>query len=118
MYKNIVLFYMSVIFVSSGCGTKTTSVSGTVSLNGKGLENIVVLMQPVSDTTLTSEAAFGKTDAQGNFVLSLIRIWRCSTATANAAPERWFPGRIGSGRLLTLPIRRTVPPRKQDFRSF
>jgi hypothetical protein len=73
MYKNIILFCLFFIFVSTGCGVRTTSVSGTVLQEGKGLENIVVLMQPISNTSLTSEAAFGKTDAHGKFSLSLIR---------------------------------------------
>lgn len=58
--------------VSSGCGPKTTQVSGTVTLNGKGLKDIGILMQPVSDEVLTPEAAFGKTDERGHFKLKTV----------------------------------------------
>jgi hypothetical protein len=72
VYKNITLFFIFVLLVLSGCGDRRTEVSGTVTLDGQGLKDIVVLLQPVTDTALTPEAALGKTNKQGKFSLSLI----------------------------------------------
>ncbi|MDR1271309.1 MAG: hypothetical protein LBK82_17520 [Planctomycetaceae bacterium] len=72
MYKNITLFFIFMFLVLSGCGEWTTKVTGTVTLDGQGLKDIVVLLQPVADSALTPEAAFGKTNEQGKFSLSLI----------------------------------------------
>ncbi|MDR2705525.1 MAG: hypothetical protein LBC02_07075 [Planctomycetaceae bacterium] len=72
MYKNLILFLIFPFLVLSGCGERTTKVTGTVTLDGKGLKDIVVLLQPVTDAALTHEAAFGKTDEHGKFSLSLI----------------------------------------------
>ncbi|GHT29263.1 hypothetical protein FACS18942_10340 [Planctomycetales bacterium] len=70
MYKNIIFFFL--FLTLTGCGQRTTSVTGTVTLDGTGLKDIVVLLQPASDAALTPEAAFGRTDEQGRFTLSLI----------------------------------------------
>jgi hypothetical protein len=72
MYKNIVPIFIFTLILFSGCGHQTTEVSGTVTLDGKGLKDTVVLLQPISETALTSEAAFGKTNEHGKFTLSLI----------------------------------------------
>jgi hypothetical protein len=72
MYKNITLLFIFAFLVLSGCGNQTTKVSGTVTLDGKGLKDIVVLLQPVTDTVLSNEAAFGKTNEEGQFSLSLM----------------------------------------------
>jgi hypothetical protein len=74
MYKNIFPFFIFifVLILFSGCSPQTTKVTGTVTLDGQGLQNMVVLLQPISETALTSEAAFGKTNEQGKFSLSLI----------------------------------------------
>ncbi|MDR2754487.1 MAG: hypothetical protein LBC20_02160 [Planctomycetaceae bacterium] len=72
MHKNITLFFIFIFLVLSGCGDRRTEVSGTVTLDGKGLKDITVLLQPVTDTALTPEAAFGKTNEQGKFSLSLV----------------------------------------------
>ena len=53
----------------AGCGPKVTQVSGRVLLDGKGLENMSVLFQPVGKHR---ESAFGMTDSEGRFVLKRI----------------------------------------------
>ncbi|MDR2704483.1 MAG: hypothetical protein LBC02_01770 [Planctomycetaceae bacterium] len=72
LYKLITFLFLVLFFVLTGCGPKTTTVTGTVTLNGKGLQDISVLLQPVSGSGTVTEAAFGKTDQQGQFFLTLL----------------------------------------------
>jgi hypothetical protein len=70
LYKLTTFSFLIVFCVLTGCSPKTTTVTGTVTLNGKGLQDISVLLQPVSGSDSSVEAAFGKTNQQGQFSLS------------------------------------------------
>lgn len=73
MNKPIMIsFFLLLVIAFTGCDPKTTRVSGTVTQNGVGLKDIVVLLQPVSDAPLPPEAAYGKTDERGRFELVTI----------------------------------------------
>jgi hypothetical protein len=76
--KNIIFpyrFYIIVfcsVFCFSGCGSQTVSVSGKVTFDGEPGQNIAVLFQGQMVDKKTPEAAFGKTNKQGEYSLSLI----------------------------------------------
>lgn len=73
MNKRIkILFIFIFLFGLTGCGPKTTRISGTVTSGGVGLNDLVILLQPISGDALTSEAAFGKTNSSGRFDLLTI----------------------------------------------
>ncbi|MDR0335839.1 MAG: hypothetical protein LBI18_01990 [Planctomycetaceae bacterium] len=74
-----------ILLVLSGCGNQTTKVTGTVTLDGQGLKDMVVLLQPVTDTALTPEAAFGKTNERGDFSLSLVNSKKSGVAPGEYA---------------------------------
>jgi hypothetical protein len=75
LHKLTIILFSVLFLVVTGCGSKTTTVVGTVTLNGQGLQDISVLLQPVSDGAVSennsvTEAAFGKTDRQGQFFMT------------------------------------------------
>ncbi|MDR2755127.1 MAG: hypothetical protein LBC20_05420 [Planctomycetaceae bacterium] len=73
MLHKLTFFLFLVLFlVLAGCSPKTAMVTGTVTLNGKGLQDISVLLQPVSGSDPVTEAASGMTNQQGQFSLRLL----------------------------------------------
>lgn len=71
-FRSIFCIILLSLLFCPGCGPGTTKVNGFVRQNGQGLKDIVVLLQPISDAVELPETAFGVTDAQGHFSLSLI----------------------------------------------
>ena len=58
----------------AGCGPSVPDIfqaSGTCTIDGKPLPNAIVKFIPIADGLNGSHVASGKTDEQGNFVLSL-----------------------------------------------
>jgi 5-hydroxyisourate hydrolase-like protein (transthyretin family) len=60
------------VIVLTGCGPKTTSVLGTVTIDGKPAKDIRVIFQSVTQEKIAPEAATGVTNVNGQFTLSLI----------------------------------------------
>jgi hypothetical protein len=58
---------------SIGCGQKMVPVSGKVTFDGKPGENIAVLFQGKAVNGHAPDAAFGLTNQQGEYSLSLIK---------------------------------------------
>lgn len=73
MFTNnkIHLFILLALPAFFGCGPKTTSVTGTVTIDGKPAENIVVLFQSLSEAPIVPEPAYGITGPDGRFSLGL-----------------------------------------------
>lgn len=77
------LFLFFVLLCAVGCDTKIVSVSGTVTLDGKPIQNCRVLFQPkTTNTTETlADPASGLTDQNGKYrLLSLGRKRRSGIA--------------------------------------
>lgn len=67
----------AVAFVSAGCssdGYQVASISGRVTLDGKPVEKVAVMFQPVAPkgTINPGPGSFGITDANGRYTLKLI----------------------------------------------
>jgi hypothetical protein len=61
------------VFLALGCGgSRTASVTGKITLDGKPLKNGRVNFQPTGDTVNTGVGSFGRTDANGVYTLTLI----------------------------------------------
>lgn len=64
------LFVCLALCLSVGCNSKTVTVSGTVTFDGEPGQNINVLFQGKGSDA--PETALGKTNAQGQYSLSLL----------------------------------------------
>lgn len=60
------------IVVCSGCGPKTTDISGRITLDGQGLKDMGITMQPINAGLEGAESAAGITDEQGRFILKRV----------------------------------------------
>lgn len=134
--KNISFVVLALIFIATGCGPRTVTVSGTVSFDGEPGKNINVLFQGKEKDGITPEAAYAETNAQGKYSLVLVSSrksgafpgeyvvylnWKDPDAdpnpiegvtVPNPCPYK-IPTRAGSGR-----ISFTVPPegtKEADF---
>jgi hypothetical protein len=67
-------FTIVAAFLALGCGnSKLASVSGKVTLDGKPLANARITFQPIgTGTAYPGGGSFGKTNANGEYTLSLI----------------------------------------------
>jgi hypothetical protein len=65
------MIFLALVVAASGCGggPRTVPVSGQVKLNGEPLGDAHVIFQPDSQEKHPGPPSFGKTDAQGRFVL-------------------------------------------------
>ena len=64
--SGIIVFSLGVLSGCGDSGTKAVPVEGTVKLNGKGLNKILVEFLPTSD----GQRSFGETDSEGHFKLT------------------------------------------------
>ena len=55
-----------------GCGSKTISVTGTVTFDGVPAKDINVLFQPITTAAIVPPSAAGLTDANGKYRLQLL----------------------------------------------
>ncbi|MDR1964649.1 MAG: hypothetical protein LBQ50_12785 [Planctomycetaceae bacterium] len=116
------------LIFNTGCGHKTVTVSGKVIFDGKPGVNIAVLFQGKAVNGQAPAAAFGLTNAQGEYSLSLVQnkkagafpgeyavylSWKnpnaepvniAETTEINLCPYK-IPGRATSGEMMF-----TVPP--------
>jgi hypothetical protein len=65
----IILGVVLAVYGCGGGGPRTVPVSGRVQLNGQPLPDAQVIFRPDSKELSPGPASYGKTDAQGRFVL-------------------------------------------------
>jgi hypothetical protein len=68
------LIFSGLILAACGCsgGSRTVPVSGQVKLDGQALADAHVTFRPDSKELYPGPASYGKTDAQGRFVLRTV----------------------------------------------
>lgn len=71
MKKYCYYFLLSVTLAIVGCGPKTTTVTGTVTIDGEPAKDMVVVFQSTAETAIIPEPAHGITDANGRFSLAI-----------------------------------------------
>ncbi|MBM3997249.1 MAG: carboxypeptidase-like regulatory domain-containing protein [Planctomycetes bacterium] len=83
MRMHLLLLTFSVAII--GCADSVVNVSGKVTLDKKALANATVLFEPAPDQTGLGAGAHGKTDANGEYSLSLM-----TKETKGAAPGKYI----------------------------
>jgi hypothetical protein len=65
------LIFLGLVMAACGCGggPRTVPVSGQVKLNGQPLADAQVIFRPDSKELYPGPPSYGKTDAQGRFIL-------------------------------------------------